>query len=89
MISNEHGTTGLRNGLFITAAILLAVGISLWVYGANLNPSVGEAVTNVFDGEFSDKRDIFMYSGIGLTVLGGVSLLAGVFYTFNRRTQLA
>ncbi len=76
----------LKTGLFGAGGLLLAIGIALWVYGTNLEPTIGEAISNVFDQDFSDKRDILIYSGIGLTVLGAVSLLSGIVYGFNKRS---
>ncbi|MBK8205856.1 MAG: DUF3185 family protein [Planctomycetes bacterium] len=76
----------LKTGLFGAGGLMLAIGIALWVYGQNLEPTVGEAITNVFDQDFSDKRDLLIYSGIGLTIVGAITLLSGFIYGFKSRS---
>ncbi len=78
----------LRTGLFGTGALMLVIGIALAIYGYNLQPNAGEAIGNIFSGDFTDKRNLFIYAGIGIAVLGGVSLAGGAF-TGNERLRRA
>jgi hypothetical protein len=54
--------------------VMLLCGIALAIYGYYLEPTVGEALGNIFDGEFTDKRNILMLIGLGLAAAGGASL---------------
>jgi hypothetical protein len=63
--------------LLTFGVILLLSGIALAIYGYYLEPTVGEAIGDVFDGDFTDKRNILMLIGLGLAVAGGASLAGG------------
>jgi hypothetical protein len=76
----------LKFGLFGAGALILVTGIVLWVYGHNLEPTVGEAITNVFDQDFTDKRNLLIYAGIALTVVGGLSVIGGLIYGLKARS---
>ena len=68
----------LTTNMFIAGVVLLLAGIALWVYGYNLEPTVGEAISNVFDGDFTDKRNLLMFGGGALAVVGAASLVGGL-----------
>jgi hypothetical protein len=65
--------------------IMLATGIALWIYSANMDPTVGEAIGDVFDHDYTDKRNAFLYSGIALTIAGGISVAAGFLASMKSR----
>jgi hypothetical protein len=67
-----------KTNLLVGGLVMLLGGIALWIYGYNLEPTFGEAVSNIFDGDFTDKRNLLMFGGIVLAVLGGASLAGGV-----------
>ncbi len=70
----------MRTANFTIVGILLLLGgVALALYGYYLEPTVGQAFSNIFDGEFTDKRNILMLSGIGLAVVGAGGLAAGAF----------
>ena len=56
---------------------MLLVGIALWVYGYNVEPTAGEAIGNLFSGNFTDKRNAFMLVGVIVAAVGGASVLGG------------
>lgn len=64
-------------GLSLVGVVLLLVGIALLIYGFNMEPTVGEAIGNVFDGDFTDKRNVLKFVGLALAVTGGVILAGG------------
>ncbi len=68
----------IRMGLLGGGVVLLLAGIALWVYGYNLKPTVGQAIGNLFSGNFTDKRNVFMLIGLIIGAVGGASVLGGV-----------
>jgi cell division protein FtsX len=56
---------------------LLLTGIALWVYGYNVEPTAGQAIGNIFSGNFTDKRNAFMLVGVIFAGVGGASVLGG------------
>ncbi|CAG0964438.1 hypothetical protein PLCT2_00949 [Planctomycetaceae bacterium] len=69
----------LKTNVLIFGVVLLLSGVALWAYGYNLEPTVGEAISNVFDGDFTDKRNILMFAGGALAVVGAGTLVGGAF----------
>lgn len=65
--------------LVVSGIVLLLAGIALVIWSYEMEPTVGQAIENVFDGEFTDKRNILKFSGIALCVLGGLSIAGGAF----------
>jgi hypothetical protein len=68
----------MRMGLLGGGVVMLLAGIALWVYGYNVEPTAGQAIGNIFSGNFTDKRNAFKLVGSIIAVLGGVSVLDGV-----------
>jgi hypothetical protein len=66
-----------KRNLSLIGVVLLIGGIGLAIYGYTLEPTFGEAVTNIFDGDFTQRRNLLMLVGIGCAVLGGVALFLG------------
>ena len=63
---------------FLGGGVLaLLTGIALWVYGYNVEPTAGEAIGNIFSGNFTDKRNAFMIVGLIVAAIGGASVLGG------------
>jgi len=63
--------------LNVVGLVLLLGGVGLAIYGYTLEPTFGEAIGNVFDGKFTEKRNLLMIVGIVLAVVGGVALGVG------------
>lgn len=64
---------------FLGGGVLaLLTGIALWVYGYNVEPTAGEAIGNIFSGNFTDKRNAFMIVGLIVAAIGGAGMLGGV-----------
>jgi len=57
--------------------VMLLVGIALWVYGYNVEATTGQAIGNIFSGNFTDKRNAFMLVGVIIAAVGGASVLGG------------
>jgi hypothetical protein len=66
-----------KTTLLTFGVLMLLAGIALAIYGYYLEPTVGEALGNIFDGDFTDKRNIIMLIGLGLAVAGGASVAGG------------
>lgn len=64
----------LKTNLMVMAIVVLLAGIGLWVYGYNLEPTTGDAIDNVFTGDFTDKRNVLMFSGVAIAVVGGAGV---------------
>ena len=63
---------------FLGGGVLaLLTGIALWVYGYNVEPTAGEAIGNIFSGNFTDRRNAFMIVGMIIAAVGGAGLLGG------------
>jgi len=63
---------------FLGGGVLaLLTGIALWVYGYNVEPTAGEAIGNIFSGNFTDKRNAFMIVGLIVAAIGGAGMLGG------------
>ena len=71
--------------LFISGIVLLLAGIALVIWSYEMEPTVGQAIENIFDGEFTDKRNILKFSGIALCVVGAVSIVGGAFSSGKAR----
>jgi len=67
----------MRIGLLGGGVVMLLIGIALWVYGYNVEPTAGEAIGNIFSGDFTDKRNAFMIVGLIVAAVGGAGLLGG------------
>jgi uncharacterized protein (DUF697 family) len=72
-------------GLSLAGVALLLVGVAMAIYGFNIKPTVGEAIGNVFDGDFTDKRNVLKFVGLALAVTGGVILAGGAFSRMRNR----
>ena len=68
----------MRMSLLGGGVVMLITGIALWVYGYNVEPTAGQAIGNIFSGNFTDKRNAFMIMGVIIASLGGAGLLGGV-----------
>ena len=68
-----------KSGLMLSGVVLLLAGIALVIWGYEIEPTVGEAIGNAFDGNFTDKRNILKFFGIALCVVGGVSIAWAAF----------
>ena len=68
----------MRMGLFGGGIVMLLTGIALWVYGYNVEATTGQAIGNIFSGNFTDKRNAFMIAGVIVGAVGGASVLGGV-----------
>ncbi len=69
----------MRMSLWGGGVVVLLSGIALWVYGYNLEPTVGQAIGNIFSGDFTDRRNAFMLAGLIVGAVGAASVLAGGF----------
>lgn len=67
----------MRMSLWGGGVVMLMVGIVLWVYGYNVEPTAGQAIGNLFSGNFTDKRNAFMLAGMILAAVGGAGLVGG------------
>jgi hypothetical protein len=67
----------MRMSLLGGGIVMLLTGIALWVYGYNVEPTTGQAIGNIFSGDFTDKRNAFMLAGLIIAGLGGASLFGG------------
>jgi hypothetical protein len=72
-----------KSTLMISGIVVLLAGIALVIWSYEIEPTVGEAIGNVFDGKFTDKRNILRFSGFALCVLGAASIIGGVFWRRN------
>lgn len=68
-----------KMSLMMVGVVALLAGVALVIWGYNIEPTVGEAFSNVFDGEFTDKQNILKFAGIALCVVGAASLAGAVF----------
>lgn len=68
---------GIRMSLFGGGIAILLIGIALWVYGYNVEPTAGQAIGNIFSGNFTDRRNGFMLAGLILGAVGGAGVLGG------------
>jgi hypothetical protein len=68
----------MRLGLLGGGVVLLFAGIAFWVYGYNVEPTAGQAIGNIFSGNFTDRRNAFMLAGLIVGGVGAASLLGGV-----------
>ena len=68
----------MRMSLLGGGVVMLITGIALWVYGYNVEPTAGQAIGNIFSGDFTDKRNAFMLAGVIVGAVGGASVLGGV-----------
>jgi hypothetical protein len=69
----------MRMSLLGGGLVTLLIGIALWVYGYNVEPTTGQAIGNIFSGNFTDRRNAFMLVGMILAAVGGASVLGGAF----------
>jgi len=67
----------MRMSLLGGGVAMLLIGIALWVYGYNVEPTAGEAIGNIFSGNFTDKRNAFMLVGGIVAAVGGASVVGG------------
>lgn len=67
----------MRTNLLGGGFALLVIGIALWVYGYNVEPTAGQAIGNLFSGNFTDKRNALMLVGMILAAVGATGLLGG------------
>lgn len=73
--------------LMIAGTVMLLAGIALALYGYYLQPTAGEAFSNIFNGDFTDKRNLFIGGGLVLAALGGISLAGAAMSTRRLRTS--
>lgn len=81
-VRSEKETAMRNTGLLMGGVLMLLAGIALVIWGFEIEPTVSEAIGNVFDGEFTDKRNILKFVGIALCAVGGACVAAA---TFGRR----
>jgi hypothetical protein len=67
----------MRTSFLGGGVLALLTGIALWVYGYNVEPTAGEAIGNIFSGNFTDKRNAFMIVGLIVAAIGGAGMLGG------------
>ncbi len=67
----------MRMNLLGGGLAILVAGIALCVYGYNVEPTAGQAIGNIFSGNFTDRRNMFMLVGLILAAVGGVGVLSG------------
>jgi len=67
----------MRTSLLGGGVAMLLIGIALWVYGYNVEPTTGQAIGNIFSGNFTDKRNAFMFVGLIVGAAGGAGVLVG------------
>jgi hypothetical protein len=67
----------MRLGLLGGGVVMLLTGIALWIYGYNVEPTAGQAIGNIFSGNFTDKRNAFMIVGLIVAGCGGASVIGG------------
>ena len=67
----------MRMSLFGGGVVMLLAGIALWVFGYNVEPTTGQAIGNIFSGNFTDKRNAFMLVGVIAAAVGAASVLGG------------
>lgn len=76
----------MKANLFLTGIVLLIGGIALAISGYNVEPTVGEAIDNVFTGDFTDKRNLMMLGGMIAAAVGGVLIASGAVAGGKMRT---
>jgi hypothetical protein len=59
----------------ITGIVLLVIGVILLVIGMNSSHSIVDQVNNTFTGRFTQATTWYIIGGIGLGLLGLLSLL--------------
>ncbi len=57
----------------IVGLVLLAVGVTLLVFGYNASQSVGERIVEGFTGRFTDQTMWYLIGGIA-AIVGGAAL---------------
>jgi len=67
----------MRTSLFGGGIAMLLVGAALWLYGYNVEATTGQAIGNIFSGNFTDRRNAFMLVGMLLAAIGGAGVLGG------------
>jgi hypothetical protein len=67
----------VRMSLFGGGIMILLTGIALWVYGYNVEPTAGQAIGNIFSGNFTDKRNGLMLAGLIIAAVGGAGVFGG------------
>jgi hypothetical protein len=67
----------MRMNLLGGGLVILLAGIALWVYGYNVAPTAGQAIGDIFSGNFTDRRNAFMLGGLLLAAVGGAGVLGG------------
>jgi hypothetical protein len=76
----------LKANLMLTGVVLLLGGIALAIFGYNVEPTVGEAIDNVFSGDFTDKRNLMMLGGMIAAVIGGAFMASAALSGGKMRT---
>jgi len=66
------------NSRSIVGAVLLVVGIVLFVIGMNSSESVVDQVNKTFTGRFTEATTWYIVGGIASGVLGGLLLAVGL-----------
>jgi hypothetical protein len=67
-----------RTSLLGGGVMMLLIGIAIGVYGYYVEPTAGQAIGNIFSGNFTDKRNAFMFVGLIVAAAGGAGVLVGV-----------
>ena len=67
----------LRMNLLGGGLVILLAGIALWIYGYNVEPTTGQAIGNIFSGNFTDRRNACMLGGLLMAAVGGAGVLGG------------
>lgn len=62
----------------IIGVILLVVGVILLVVGVNSSRSLADQVSNTFTGRFTQATTWYIIGGIGLALVGLLSLIVGM-----------
>ncbi len=67
----------LRMRLLGGGMVMLLTGIALRAFGYSVEATTGQAIGNIFSGNFTDKRNAFMLVGVIVAAVGGAGLLGG------------
>lgn len=61
----------------ILGVVALVVGVILLFIGLNATESVGDQLSNVFTGKWTDSTTWYVIGGLALTVFGLLATLSG------------
>ena len=65
------------NGKRLLGVLLLVVGVALLFVGLNATDSIGDQVSQVFRGRFTDRTTWYIVGGLALAVVGRLMAMFG------------